>query len=168
MKRFISALIVSLLAVALLPGLAIGGGVTPQYEDLTGYEFVVGSVYSLSDTVDWSHDHYNYGSLPDSVTYGVSRTRSASCSTSVQVSVSGLVGMVGGAEVAVGTSDTESWSVTFNIAAYSWAELSSGSHRKKSTGTEKYWWHGVLQSSTPVNGTFSKNGYSKKVEHPLP
>ncbi len=180
MKRLVSSLLITALSLALLPGLALGAapgvispgdtsqGVTPLGDDMTGYEFVPGSVLTLSDTVNWSHDHYNYGSLPDSVTYQVSRTASASCSTSVSVSINGLLGMVAMRDdVDVGESKTVSWSVTFNIPAYTWAELSAGSHRKKPTGTENYWFQGVLKSSKSVYGTCTAGGYSKKVEHPL-
>ncbi|MCL6451031.1 MAG: hypothetical protein K6T75_07065 [Acetobacteraceae bacterium] len=165
MRRFLSVLMIAVLGMALLPALAFGAA--PQYEDLTGYEFVPGSVYTITDTVDWTHDHYNYGSLPDTVTYTVRRVRSASCTTSVSVSVNGLVSMIGDAEVKVGTSDEVYWSATFSIPAMTWGELSSGSHRKKPTGTERYWWHGELKSSTSVSGKFTKGSYTKKVEHPL-
>lgn len=64
---------------------------------------------------DWFHILDNRSSASMSSTKTVSRQKIANCSTSVQVSLTGLTGNLSGSlEVSIGTSTTVTWTTTFN------------------------------------------------------
>lgn len=168
MKHFLSFFLVVLLIIVLLPGLALGQSIEPLAEDMTGYEYIPGTVEPLSRRQGWSHNHYNYGSLPDTVTYQVARELSVSVSSTVEVTLKGMAAeLKAGFETTIGNTTTITYNTTFTCAAQKLSVLSTGSERTKVTGTEIYWVMGKPKSSKAVSGTFSDGSYSMKKEYPL-
>jgi hypothetical protein len=162
LKKFVSSVVVVTILSLLFSIPVFANGEEKPNTLGDGYEYVHRSD-NFENKWFWQHEHYNGGSTTDNVNYMVSRTRSTSVNSKVDVTLKGMAAEVGfGFEVSVGTSDTVSWSADFSIGAGETALLQAGSKWVYAYGTEKRWSNGVLISQKNVSGNWSYRSVTKK------
>ena len=127
-----------------------------------GYEFVYGG-NSKSTRENWYHILDNPSTQELSASLTVKRVMSASCTTSVQVCVTGLVAKVTAAlEVTIGTSKEITWTDNFRAGPWQKVRCSGGSFVETPWGYQDYWVCWVKTSRTKVSLAGSTGGYTKQ------
>ncbi|MCP8616356.1 hypothetical protein [Salirhabdus salicampi] len=115
--------------------------------------------------VEFQHEHTNNSPTTDSVTYSVSVTESADASTTVSVSLDGMVASAGvDTQVGWGVTTSETLSITWSVPAYSTYRLRAGSEWVKASGTETYTDSRCYTSSKSVDGNWTFQSWSDKQE----
>lgn len=123
------------------------------------YEYVNSSTAYLRSQ-DWTHESDNPTAIVQSTSYTVSRTASASFSTTISDTINLMIETAGvSLEVSIGTSTTKTSSHTYNIPGHSKYLCIYGSQLANIAGYQNYYWNGVLQSHTYVTGKWTYNSY---------
>ncbi|MCU7557377.1 hypothetical protein OCL94_06525 [Macrococcus sp. TMW 2.2395] len=129
-----------------------------------------GTVYEASSkstykTVNWTYSHYNPSSTTDTVTYQVSRTKSASASVSTSAEFGIMKNGVNiGSEVSLNTSSTISYNITYSIPPRTKYLLRAGSERVKTDGYIVRYSNGKVSTKKYVTGNWSYRGFSDKIK----
>lgn len=119
------------------------------------------STKTLSDSWDWSHEARNGVSLVGSVDKTVSRTKLASLNVTSEAEAGVVFSKVGiSAEVSIGTSKTESTTVTYPIPANTRTMCMYGSALVSTTGYLDYYFNGKLSSTKYISGNWSYHSIS--------
>ncbi|HPG92548.1 MAG TPA: hypothetical protein PK675_03975 [Clostridia bacterium] len=162
-----------LLAVLVLPvtAFADNGGVTILGGDpgMNGEQYYyTGTNFNVS--AEFTHLARNETSLPSSVTYSVSRTKSFDASVSGQASASFLVKKVQlyfsvSPEVGYGESESVSLSITWNIPANSTILCKYGSCVVHTYGYGEHWFYGRLMSTYDISADYTYDSYSEAIPY---
>ncbi|MGK0577608.1 hypothetical protein [Macrococcus capreoli] len=129
-----------------------------------------GTVYEASSkstykTVNRTYSHYNPSSTTDTVTYQVSRTKSASASVSTSAEFGIMKNGVNiGSEVSLNTSSTISYNITYSIPPRTKYLLRAGSERVKTDGYIVRYSNGKVSTKKYVTGNWSYRGFSDKIK----
>ncbi len=136
--------------------------IKPLGEDLNGYEYVP-KTKSYYKKQGFYHEATNLSSLPDDVTYTVSRTVNTSLNSSVSVTIDGVIAQAGfGFEVSIGVSQTRTWSQRYSIPAWTKTACTAGSLKTRVTGIQNRWTMGRLMETKNITGDWSYGSYSDK------
>ncbi|TDL98684.1 hypothetical protein ERX27_02600 [Macrococcus brunensis] len=128
----------------------------------TNYEPSSTNTYSQ---VGWTYLHKNPSSVTDTVSYNVSRTKSATASVSSSTEFGIMKTGVGiAAEMSLNTSTTVSYTVTYSIPPYTSYLLRVGSQKVKTNGYIVRYSNGLVSSKKYVSGDWSYRGFSDKIK----
>ncbi|MCH4984299.1 hypothetical protein AB4G91_11400 [Macrococcoides goetzii] len=166
MKKFLitSLSILSLSSIPFNDVSAVTNDGPDKYIAYNGTVYEASSKSTYKD-VDWTYSHYNPSSTTDTVTYQVSRTKSATASVSSSAEFGIMKNGVNiGSEVSLNTSNTISYSVTYSIPPRSKYLLRAGSERVKTNGYIVRYSNGKVSSKKYVSGNWSYRGFSDKVK----